>query len=67
MTVGYYALRKFYMDGGIEGELKVNRLQILPIPINQNFTSKKDIYESLNLAKNEVLEITRFYEQINSN
>jgi len=31
--VCYYALRSYYMGGGIEGELKVNRLQILPIPI----------------------------------
>ena len=28
----YFALRKFYMGGGIEGELKTNRLLILPIP-----------------------------------
>ena len=27
----YFALRKFYMGGGIEGELKTNRLLILPI------------------------------------
>lgn len=27
----YYALRKFYMGGGIEGELKTNRLLKLPI------------------------------------
>jgi adenine-specific DNA-methyltransferase len=29
----YFALRKYYMGGGIEGELKTNRLLILPIPI----------------------------------
>lgn len=28
----YYALRNFYMGGGIEGELKTNRLLILPVP-----------------------------------
>ena len=28
----YFALRQFYMGGGIEGELKTNRLLILPIP-----------------------------------
>ena len=27
----YFALRKYYMGGGIEGELKTNRLLILPI------------------------------------
>ncbi len=29
----YFALRKYYMGGGIEGELKTNRLLILPIPL----------------------------------
>ena len=29
----YFALRKYYMGGGIEGELKTNRLLILPLPI----------------------------------
>jgi hypothetical protein len=34
----YFALRKFYMGGGIEGELKTNRLLILPLPNgNSNF------------------------------
>ena len=33
----YFALRKYYMGGGIEGELKTNRIMKLPIP------SKKDI------------------------
>ena len=28
----YFALRKYYMGGGIEGELKTNRLLIMPIP-----------------------------------
>jgi hypothetical protein len=28
----YFALRKYYMGGGIEGELKTNRLLILPVP-----------------------------------
>ena len=32
--VCYFALRHFYMGGGIEGELKVNRLLLLPIPLN---------------------------------
>ena len=30
----YFALRNYYMGGGIEGELKVNRLLLLPIPKN---------------------------------
>lgn len=31
--VTYFILRKFYMGGGIEGELKTNRLEKLPLPI----------------------------------
>ena len=27
----YFALRKYYMGGGIEGELKTNRLLVLPV------------------------------------
>ena len=29
----YFVLRKFFMGGGIEGELKTNRLLSLPIPL----------------------------------
>ncbi len=28
----YFAIRKFYMEGGIEGELKTNNLEKIPIP-----------------------------------
>ena len=28
----YFAMRKFYMGGGIEGELKTNNLQKIPVP-----------------------------------
>ncbi|GAA8065639.1 hypothetical protein HpHA3_00780 [Helicobacter pylori] len=28
----YFAMRKFYMGGGIEGELKTNNLEKIPIP-----------------------------------
>ncbi len=28
----YFAMRKFYMGGGIEGELKINNLEKIPIP-----------------------------------
>ena len=44
-SVGYWALRKFYMGGGIEGELKVNRLQALPVPPNiDSITREDDVY-----------------------
>ncbi|MBQ9255107.1 MAG: hypothetical protein IJ180_10095 [Bacteroidales bacterium] len=42
----YFALRKYYMGGGIEGELKTNRLLLLPIPTISNFNSV-DILEQL--------------------
>ena len=44
----YFALRKFYMGGGIEGELKTNRLLILPVimPNCINTKSYKIILDS---------------------
>lgn len=40
----YFAMRKFYMGGGIEGELKTNNLEKIPIPQittkNQELTQK---------------------------
>ena len=40
----YFAMRKFYMGGGIEGELKTNNLQKIPIPkidsTNQSIADK---------------------------
>ncbi|MGI6258943.1 MAG: Eco57I restriction-modification methylase domain-containing protein [Anaerolineaceae bacterium] len=32
----FFALRKYYMGGGIEGELKTNRILILPVPLPEN-------------------------------
>ena len=53
-TVGYWALRHFYMGGGIEGELKVNRLLILPIPNSLNeINSLEDIYSILEFSDDE--------------
>jgi hypothetical protein len=47
-TIGYYCLRNFYMGGGIEGELKVNRIQLLPIPNNlSNSTTISEMYSFL--------------------
>ena len=42
----YFALRKYYMGGGIEGELKTNRLKILPIPLYHIFKDA-NIFEQL--------------------
>lgn len=44
----YFALRKYYMGGGIEGELKTNRLLMLPIPeasvINRTYLNQINLY-----------------------
>lgn len=32
----WFALRRFYMGGGIEREFKVNNLEMLPVPLPQN-------------------------------
>ena len=67
----YFALRKFYMGGGIEGELKTNRLEILPIlPIAQfdtsldytNFeTFELELEKVLNLSIEEIAFINKWY------
>lgn len=54
-SVGYWALRRFYMGGGIEGELKVNRLQCLPIPQNiQDIETIEDVYKVYCFSQAEI-------------
>ena len=54
-TIGYWALRHYYMGGGIEGELKVNRLCLLPIPKSLNeIETLEDIYSILTLTEDEI-------------
>ena len=54
-TVGYWALRRFYMGGGIEGELKVNRLQSLPVPRTVNGIDSVDtIYQLCQFTDDEI-------------
>ena len=65
----YFALRKFYMGGGIEGELKTNRLKLLPIvlfdesnkickKLKNLFTNNNEIdnlvYQLYGLTENEI-------------
>lgn len=50
----YLMLRKFYMGGGIEGELKTNNLEKLPIP-KINSKNEKLADELINLA-DEILK-----------
>lgn len=39
----YFAMRKFYMGGGIEGELKTNNLLKIPIPAMSSQTTTRQI------------------------
>lgn len=54
-TIGYWLLRRFYMGGGIEGELKVNRLEALPVPIwLANARSAEDYYIRYDFTTEEI-------------
>lgn len=60
-TIGYYALRKFYMGGGIEGELKVNRIEILPLPKDYGqLSTKQALYEYFDFSIDEIDEIEKY-------
>ena len=60
-SVFYFALRKYYMGGGIEGELKTNRLLILPVPKSEdveyeNAKKIEDLYNKIinNISNKEI-------------
>ena len=50
----YFAMRKFYMGGGIEGELKTNNLQKIPIP--KIDSANQSIADSIIALVEEILE-----------
>ncbi|WP_424680443.1 Eco57I restriction-modification methylase domain-containing protein [Helicobacter pylori] len=51
----YFAMRKFYMGGGIEGELKTNNLEKIPIP---KITSKnQELAHKITDGAKAILEI----------
>ena len=63
--VCYFALREFYMGGGIEGELKTNRLLILPVPrpseneslfdeLVSNLIENKQVGADISLLDNQI-------------
>ena len=57
----YFALRKFYMGGGIEGELKTNRLLMLPVPLpNKN---KEKIINCVD----KIIKDIKDYNQVDQN
>jgi hypothetical protein len=63
-SVGYFALIKFYMGGGIEGELKINRLLDLPVPDLSKVKHEVDFYSILKLSKEEIDNIENFIQSL---
>ncbi len=51
----YFAMRKFYMGGGIEGELKTNNLEKIPIP--QITKSNKPTADKIIVLVDKILQI----------
>ncbi|PUD20728.1 type IIG restriction enzyme/methyltransferase [Helicobacter pylori] len=67
----YFAMRKFYMGGGIEGELKTNNLEKIPIPKitekNQELADKiTDCTEQILQAKDPKANTQRLEKEIDA-
>ena len=63
-TVGYFALKKYYMGGGIEGELKVNRLQLLPLPKDvRSLKSLDSLFNYFDFSKEESEVVIDYLER----
>lgn len=62
INFGYFALRTFYMGGGIEGELKVNRLQKLPVPQG----TSNNLVDKLGLTDEEKAFVENFNKQFSA-
>ncbi|MGL2815401.1 DUF7149 domain-containing protein [Helicobacter pylori] len=50
----YFAMRKFYMGGGIEGELKTNNLEKIPIP--QITTKNQELADKITDYAEQILQ-----------
>ncbi|WP_370864340.1 Eco57I restriction-modification methylase domain-containing protein [Helicobacter pylori] len=50
----YFAMRKFYMGGGIEGELKTNNLEKIPIP--QITTKNQELADKITALVDKILQ-----------
>lgn len=50
----YFAMRKFYMGGGIEGELKTNNLEKIPIP--QITTKNQELARKITDCAEQILQ-----------
>ena len=50
----YFALRNFYMGGGIGGELKTNRLLLLPVPLPTQTEIETKLNKMLKDPKNNI-------------
>lgn len=66
-SIFYFALRKYYMGGGIEGELKTNRLLILPIPKYEDikYESTRKIEDFYNKVINSIDDNEIFNDCLN--
>ncbi|PDW46475.1 class I SAM-dependent DNA methyltransferase [Helicobacter pylori] len=51
----YFAMRKFYMGGGIEGELKTNNLEKIPIP--QITEKNQELADKITDGAKQILEL----------
>ncbi|WRG23994.1 class I SAM-dependent DNA methyltransferase [Helicobacter pylori] len=51
----YFAMRKFYMGGGIEGELKTNNLEKIPIP--KITTKNQELADKIIALVDKILQI----------
>ncbi|AFI03127.1 type IIS R-M system restriction/modification enzyme [Helicobacter pylori PeCan18] len=50
----YFVMRKFYMGGGIEGELKTNNLERIPIP--QITTKNQELADKITALMDKILQ-----------
>ncbi len=51
----YFAMRKFYMGGGIEGELKTNNLEKIPIP--QITEKNQELADKITALVDKILQV----------
>ncbi|WP_187943443.1 class I SAM-dependent DNA methyltransferase [Helicobacter pylori] len=60
----YFAMRKFYMGGGIEGELKTNNLEKIPIP---KITEKnQELADKIIALVEQILQLKEEYPKANT-
>ena len=60
----FFALRKYYMGGGIEGELKTNRILILPVPLPENNSFAHEIIGYVDDIYGQSSNLIRFQRRL---